>query len=283
MKKRQIVLISLFFIVVVCSLAARVIDYIAFDVEIIDQQNVYQNAVALYQGYAYSGTASMTGLYTVLLAAVMKMFGMGNVAAVCLNMLLQVIVVIILFLALQKVWNMYISFCLSLIVSFSLLFFGKMYIISSFNLWLVAIVIGVWIAMHLLERFLREREQGIWETKESEQTDEMENTMYQESEGESGVITLEDIIGPIANEDADTSDKAEIEKQKQEQEAHRVFPVGMKEIHLQDLDKKVQYIENPLPTPKRRAHKEMDYAYEIAENDDFDITDMTGMDFYDVE
>jgi hypothetical protein len=35
--------------------------------------------------------------------------------------------------------------------------------------------------------------------------------------------------------------------------------------------------------PKRRAHKEMDYAIEPDENDDYDITDMTGKDFFDIE
>lgn len=36
-------------------------------------------------------------------------------------------------------------------------------------------------------------------------------------------------------------------------------------------DMKFQYIENPLPVPKKREHKVMDYDYEVAEDDDFDI------------
>lgn len=33
----------------------------------------------------------------------------------------------------------------------------------------------------------------------------------------------------------------------------------------------VNYIENPLPLPKKREHKAMDYDYEVADDDDFDI------------
>lgn len=32
----------------------------------------------------------------------------------------------------------------------------------------------------------------------------------------------------------------------------------------------IQYIENPLPLPKKREHKALDYDYEVAEDDDFD-------------
>ena len=59
---------------------------------------------------------------------------------------------------------------------------------------------------------------------------------------------------------------------------------SMKEIILDDVEEqKPKFIENPLPVPKRRAHKEMDYAIETDENDDYDITDMTGKDFFDIE
>lgn len=60
-----------------------------------------------------------------------------------------------------------------------------------------------------------------------------------------------------------------------------VLPV---EIRYDDLeDNKVQYIENPLPVPRRREHKEMDYAFEPAGNDDYDLKDLTDKDFYDIE
>lgn len=57
----------------------------------------------------------------------------------------------------------------------------------------------------------------------------------------------------------------------------------MKEITADEEKNKVKYIDNPLPVPKRRAHKQMEYSIEVDENDDFDIKDMTGMDFYDIQ
>ncbi len=57
----------------------------------------------------------------------------------------------------------------------------------------------------------------------------------------------------------------------------------MKEITADEEEKKVKYIDNPLPVPKRRAHRQMEYSIEVDENDDFDIKDMTGMDFYDIQ
>ena len=47
--------------------------------------------------------------------------------------------------------------------------------------------------------------------------------------------------------------------------------------------KKTKFIENPLPVPKRKPHKAMDYAVKTAENDDYDIQDMSGKDFFDID
>ena len=47
--------------------------------------------------------------------------------------------------------------------------------------------------------------------------------------------------------------------------------------------KRDKLIPNPLPVPKRKEHVAMDFAIDISDDDDFDITDMTGMDFYDIE
>lgn len=81
----------------------------------------------------------------------------------------------------------------------------------------------------------------------------------------------------------------EMVKDKQEQpvEVAAAAPVpdsSMKEIILDEAEaQKPHFIENPLPVPKRREHKEMDYAIETDINDDYDITDMTGKDFFDIE
>ena len=61
--------------------------------------------------------------------------------------------------------------------------------------------------------------------------------------------------------------------------------LDMREILPEDIEvKKTEFIENPLPLPKKKEHKKMDYAVELSlDNDDYDIVDMTGMDFYDIE
>lgn len=59
----------------------------------------------------------------------------------------------------------------------------------------------------------------------------------------------------------------------------------MKEIVIEDVREdeiKPKFIENPLPVPKRREHKEMDYALYVDDDDDYDITDMSGKDFFDI-
>lgn len=92
------------------------------------------------------------------------------------------------------------------------------------------------------------------------------------------VITLDDIFGQeIKN--AKTQETLVVNENFQE------APKGMTEIQIEDAEKnKKQYIENPLPVPKRKEHKQMDYAIDtFAENEDFDLKDMTGIDFFDIE
>ena len=65
-----------------------------------------------------------------------------------------------------------------------------------------------------------------------------------------------------------------------------MLPAGMKEIVFDDEErkKKVKLLENPLPVPKRREHKGMDFAVTLNnDNDDYDIKDISGMDYFDIE
>lgn len=102
-----------------------------------------------------------------------------------------------------------------------------------------------------------------------------------EYKNDSKVITLDDIIGENT-----AFNRPKNEEKKEQQEDRTITPSGMREIKLEDVEngKKVKYIENPLPVPKRREHRKMDYAVELTSaNDDYDIKDMTGMDFFDIE
>lgn len=89
------------------------------------------------------------------------------------------------------------------------------------------------------------------------------------------VITLDDILGQEKN----MTEKLIITDELQGMSG------AMTEMQSKNEEKrKIQYIENPLPVPKRKEHKQMDFGIDILdENEDFDITDMTGMDFFDIE
>ena len=69
------------------------------------------------------------------------------------------------------------------------------------------------------------------------------------------VVTIDDILG-------DKIDKSVVEE---------------------NISSSTDFIKNPLPVPKRRDHVAMDYAIDVDENDDFDIKDLTGKDFYDYD
>lgn len=101
------------------------------------------------------------------------------------------------------------------------------------------------------------------------------------NKNDSKVITLDDIIGENT-----AFVRSNNEEKKEQQEEKSIIPSGMHEIKLEDVENgnKVKYIENPLPVPKRREHRKMDYMIELTpENDDYDIKDMTGIDFFDIE
>lgn len=107
----------------------------------------------------------------------------------------------------------------------------------------------------------------------------MEKQIVESGDSVSKVITLDDIIGKKENKKQ--------EEKSPDKSTDSLLPPGMREIKLEDIEtaKKVKYIENPLPVPKRREHKEMSYAINelTSENDDYDVKDMTGMDFFDIE
>ena len=107
-------------------------------------------------------------------------------------------------------------------------------------------------------------------------------------EEQTGVITLDDIIG---ENNASVKEELQLKQEYQAEEScdkeeSEIVPPGMKEIILDEDEKrkKVKFIDNPLPVPKRREHKEMDFAVELQDNnDDYDIKDVSGMDFFDIE
>lgn len=87
------------------------------------------------------------------------------------------------------------------------------------------------------------------------------------------VITLDDILGKEVNNTEDMIIRESLQE----------MPRTVVE-NVSERKNKTQYIENPLPVPKRKEHKQMDFTIDLLnDNDDFDIIDMSGMDFFDIE
>lgn len=95
---------------------------------------------------------------------------------------------------------------------------------------------------------------------------------------EEKVITLDDIIGSTYE---DTEKEKSLSKK---EEVNLNSPAGMKEIkYHSEEENQVKFIENPLPVPKRKEHKAIDFDINDIGDDDFDLHDMTGIDFFDIE
>lgn len=110
------------------------------------------------------------------------------------------------------------------------------------------------------------------------------NETMEALEGENqGVITLDDILGK--EDTAATESTKNVTAVPLETESETNSPAGMKEITVTSVEvKPIQMIENPLPVPKKKEHRQMDYMLtDLPDDDDFDLKDMTGIDFFDIE
>ena len=96
------------------------------------------------------------------------------------------------------------------------------------------------------------------------------------------------IVSLVVNRDTSRNEcSSNVATSTPEPEKTSVGTGEMREITLDIVEQRernaIQYIENPLPVPKRREHKEMDYAIEVSEDSDFDLHDLTGLDYFDLE
>lgn len=239
----------------------------------------YQKALIGSLGVYELQEFSIDELYTKFLSVCMLFFGNSKVAGVYLNIILQVLTIVCIYLAMEFVANVQVSMLVSSVIFLIPFYSDKVYEISSFNLLMLIYAIG----FLFLSGLCKGVSMFIFKKKSTEQ----EHTVSLElREKQTGVITLDDIIG-----DTDSSVHEEINIQKklsqeQNEEEVEILPAGMKEIVMDNegKQKNIKFIENPLPVPKRREHKEMDFAVILHnDNDDYDIKDVSGMDFFDIE
>lgn len=189
----------------------------------------------------------MQSFYICNLYIAFLVFGNFTVAGVYLNILYQVLTVLLIYILVRNLSNQYIGLGAGLLASFFPFYITKLSEVTIFNMELFIAVMVCAIAS-LIVRIVYDKH--------------TRKKVIEKEPGISQNIVLET-----------------------EPEIVSVQDTSMKEILLDDLqDNKVNYIENPLPVPKRKEHREMDFAFELSsENDDYDLKDMSGKDFFDIE
>ena len=204
------------------------------------------------------GGLHMQSLYICSLYVAFLIFGNFTVAGVYLNILYQVLTILLVYLAVKSLTNRYVGFAGSLLLAIVPGYISVLSEVTVLNMQIFTAALGGAIAAAAV-RLLYGR--------------------YAAKKNSSGSDDFRDPGRPdmrtIHPEPGGTPDVA----------ASPLPDTSMKEILYEDLeDKKIQYIENPLPVPKRREHKEMDYAFEPTGNkEDYDVKDLTGKDYFDIE
>lgn len=201
---------------------------------------------------AFAEGFQMQSLYICTLYLAFLIFGNFTVAGVYLNIVYQFITVFLVYIAIKNVTNRYVGFAGSLILAIFPVYVNTLSKVTMQNMLICIAALAGAITILLLR----------W--------------MYHRKHTANKSIS-EPIIEDPAVIQKDDSEKNDIN-------TDLIQDTSLREIRYDDLeDNKVQYIENPLPVPKRREHKEMDYAFEPSGSDDYDIKDLTGKDFYDIE
>lgn len=203
-------------------------------------------------GAVFAEGFRMQSLYIGNLYLAFLIFGNFTVAGVYLNILYQLLTVLLVYIAIRSVTNRYVGLAGSVILAILPIYVNTLSKVTMQNMLICIAVLTGTVAVLMI--------QWIYRRHTAKKNDPAQ----------------------IVTDRADINEKNEAPEPDMDMEPVR--DTSMKEIHYDDLeDNKVQYIENPLPVPKRREHKEMDYAFETAVSDDYDIKDLDGKDFYDIE
>lgn len=257
MKKKSL-LTGLFLIILLSITIITRIYYVSYLMSEVNINEDIYNAAKVSAGS--SGLASVFAdgfhiqlLYISNLYLAFLFFGNFTVAGVYLNILYQLLTVLLVYIVLRSVMNRYIGDAGSLILAILPPYISTVSEVTMQN-FLICIVALISTIVILFIRGIHH----IYTAKR--------NALDYERAADRRNITKED------------SEAAELSTEP-------VMDTSMKEIRYDDLeDKKIQYIDNPLPVPKRKEHKEMDYAFHPSDNEnDYDIKDLTGKDFYDIE
>ena len=246
-------------LVILTSIAIGVriyyVNYLMSDVDI--SEDIY-NAAKVTVGTTKFSSFFINGLniksvYICSLYITFLIFGNFTVAGVYLNLLYQVLTVLLVFASVKNISNRYIGFGVGIIAAIVPLYVERMSKVTVFNMQLFLVAIGCSLLTFVLKILYQRYHKNKLVHKNCEVTDFTNAERVQ-----------------------DTATKPEMQS---------VQDHSMREIKLDDLEeKKFKFIENPLPVPKRREHKEMDFVIELTEDtDDYDLKDISGKDFFDIE
>lgn len=246
--------ISYIFLLILAGIAVGVriyyINYLMAEVSI--SEDIYNAAKVKLNTNGFTAVFAdgfhLQSLYVYSLYLAFLIFGNFTVAGIYLNILYQVLTVLLVYLAVSNLSNRYIGLAAGAILSILPIYIGKLaeVTMSNMEIFIISVICAI---VTFIVRIVYNRHRNKKKAA-SDQLPVQENT----------VVITEAVLNAVQ----DTS---------------------MKEIVLDDLeDKKINYIENPLPVPKRREHKEMDFAFKpTGSAEDYDLKDMTGKDFYDIE
>jgi len=238
------------------SIVARVYYVINLMEDVTINEEIYQAARVSADKVHFSDFMSdgvnIKSIYVCSLYAAFLVFGNFTIAGVYLNLVYQVIALLFLFVTVKNLSNSSIALGVGLVVSVLPVYIGQMAHVTSFDL---AVALGTLLLAVLsgILKIILAKRRG--------------RQMHSENEAES----------PQMPPPADY-------------ELKPVMDTSMKEIRLVDLEEehaveeKVNYIENPLPVPKRKQHKEMDFEkVVVADNDDFDLKEIADNDDFDIK
>lgn len=226
----------------------NMMDKINIDEHLLNLARLDGNGVVVADPFA--GGTFVKSVYALCLSFSCMIFGNFAVAGVYLNVGLQILAVLILFSAGKNFFNRYLGIVLGAVYAVFPTIVNQVSRVDEINMAMLLAVAGIWCfsVIVYLFRYLNSKKK------------------------EKALLAKENVTKMTQKEE-------NIQVQ-----AIAVPDSSMKEIILDDIEEpKPKFIENPLPVPKRRVHREMDYAIETDENDDYDITDMDGKDFFDIE
>lgn len=255
MRKKSFITIIMLFVIAIAAFGVRafyimrVMNKVNVDELLLNTALLEKNGIVF--GDILADGVSARTVYALFLSFFCMIFGNFAVAGVYLNVALQIITALVLFSAGTNFLNRYLGAVFGAVYSLLPIFVKQVSMVNETNIRVLFAIVLIWfvsVAVCMVRRLCGKKA--------------VDNS-----------LTEETAIGAAEN------------GQNGQTGVIAVMPdSSMKEIILDEIEEqKPRFIENPLPVPKRRAHKEMDYAIETDAGDDYDITDMAGKDFFDIE